>query len=208
MVEAVLFDYGGVLTDGGRLSSTPRAVAQFFELDPDQVSIDDLHDSFGRGDISSEKFIAELNSRYGHNRSITAEDYVSINNDIYQPLASIHDLAAKLRSHGIKTGILSNVNGLIADRLMAERGYDNFYPNILSHQVGARKPEPEIYAIALDKLGIPTERVLYIDDNPKNLEPARTLGMLTMHASSESQLLKAIPALFENRNHVDINQLD
>ncbi len=207
MIEAVLFDYGGVLTDGGRADSTARAIASFFHLWPNEVKVDDLHDSFGRGAISTKAFIAELNKRYGQTRKITAEDYASINKPIYEPRASIHELAATLRNQEIKTGILSNVNHLIADQLEAGGGYSNFDPIILSHQVGLRKPEPGIYAVALESLGLSAESVLFIDDIPKNLEPARALGILTMHAFSEKQLLKAIPALLSDRNGIDITRL-
>lgn len=208
MIEAVLFDYGGVLTDGGKESSTARAVAEFFGIESDKIDIDDLQDSFGRGQMTAEQFIAELNLRYGQTKPISASDYASINNDVYQPNVVVHGIVSKLRDHEIKTGIVSNINELIADRLAEAGGFVGFEPVILSYEVGLRKPEPQIYQLALETLDLPPESILYIDDKPKNLEPAKALGMLTVHAAGEKQLSKVLPALFQRLNDIDIRELD
>lgn len=191
--DAVLFDYGGVLTDGGRSGSTEAAVAEFFGIETADMA--DLHDEFGRGAMDVDEFIAVVNKRFAKDKQMTADDYVAINQPIYTPDQAIHDLAAVVRKAGVKTGILSNVNQLIADELVSREAYHQFYPIILSHEAGLRKPEPEIYAEALEELAMPAERVVFVDDNPTNLEPAKKLGMFTVHAFSTKQLLKAIPTV-------------
>ena len=46
--------------------------------------------------------------------------------------------------------------------------------------VGVRKPDPAIYALVLDRLGLPAADCVFVDDLPGNLKPARALGMGTV----------------------------
>ncbi|MFI7127268.1 HAD family hydrolase [Nonomuraea sp. NPDC050153] len=50
----------------------------------------------------------------------------------------------------------------------------------ISSDLGARKPDPAPYAAVLDGLGVPPGEVLFVDDRPANLAPARALGMRTL----------------------------
>ena len=43
--------------------------------------------------------------------------------------------------------------------------------------VGTRKPEPEIYAITLERLGLPAEACVFVDDLEPNVDAAKTAGM-------------------------------
>lgn len=53
-------------------------------------------------------------------------------------------------------------------------------PWIISSDVGSRKPSPEIYLHLLDRLEVSPERVVFVDDRPKNLDGARQVGMQTI----------------------------
>lgn len=50
---------------------------------------------------------------------------------------------------------------------------------ILSSQVGVRKPDPRMFTAALDALGVTADEALFVDDNRKNCDAARALGMRT-----------------------------
>jgi putative hydrolase of the HAD superfamily len=54
--------------------------------------------------------------------------------------------------------------------------------------LGLRKPEPEIFRLALDVLGKPAERVLFIDDRPPNIATASALGIHAIHFTGEADL--------------------
>ncbi len=51
---------------------------------------------------------------------------------------------------------------------------------VISGELGIRKPAPEIYALAAERLERPPERCVFVDDLPGNLKPARALGMATV----------------------------
>ena len=55
----------------------------------------------------------------------------------------------------------------------------HFSAFIVSSQIGARKPDPRMFNAALDALGVKPEEALFVDDNRKNCDAARALGMRT-----------------------------
>ena len=57
----------------------------------------------------------------------------------------------------------------------------HFKDGIFSHLVGVRKPNIEIYKLVLTKTGSLPEECVYIDDKAELLEPARELGMQSIH---------------------------
>ena len=67
--------------------------------------------------------------------------------------------------------------------------------------VGLRKPDPAIYRLAFAQLGVPGERIVFLDDIGANLKAARELGMTTI------KVLDAEQALRELEEHVGIDLL-
>jgi len=61
--------------------------------------------------------------------------------------------------------------------------------------VGLRKPDPRIYALVCDKLGVEPARVAFLDDIGRNLKPARQLGMATIKVDDPEQALRELGAL-------------
>lgn len=65
-------------------------------------------------------------------------------------------------------------------------------PWIISSDGGSRKPSPEIYLHLLDRLGVSPERVVFVDDRPKNLDGARQVGMQTILFDPLGQALSSL----------------
>ena len=61
--------------------------------------------------------------------------------------------------------------------------------------VGLRKPDPRIYSLVCEKLGLPPSRVAFLDDIGRNLKPARELGMATIKVDDPEQALRELGAL-------------
>src|SRR5690606_6991821 len=67
-----------------------------------------------------------------------------------------------------------------------------------SAQVGVAKPDPAIYAIAVERAAVPTRRCLFVDDRAENVEAARALGMTGTLFREPADLRRALaPALGE-----------
>ena len=60
---------------------------------------------------------------------------------------------------------------------------------------GMRKPEPEIYALTLERLGLPGEACAFVDDLEVNLPPARAAGMHAIHFRDTAQAVAELDAL-------------
>ena len=63
--------------------------------------------------------------------------------------------------------------------------------------VGMRKPEPEIYELTLERLGLPAAACLFVDDTEVNCDAARALGMTTVHFRDTQQALAEISAALD-----------
>jgi putative hydrolase of the HAD superfamily len=72
---------------------------------------------------------------------------------------------AELRRRGFGLGVISNWDSS-ARSLLADHGLAEFFdPIVISSEVGSEKPAPEIFRIALERVGLPGEQCLYVGDN-------------------------------------------
>jgi putative hydrolase of the HAD superfamily len=94
---------------------------------------------------------------------------------------------AAAKRAGVRTGLLSNSWG--QGRYDRSRFAELFDAVVISGEVGMRKPDPAIYALACERLGRAAERCVFVDDLPGNLKPARAIGMATvLHRDAASTL--------------------
>ena len=64
-----------------------------------------------------------------------------------------------------------------------------FHVVLESSKLGVRKPDPRIYRIACDRLGVAPAEVVYLDDLGVNLKPARAIGMTTIKVGDAAAAL-------------------
>jgi epoxide hydrolase-like predicted phosphatase len=98
------------------------------------------------------------------------------------------------RAAGVRTGLLSNSWG--AGRYDRAALAALFDATVISGEVGLRKPDPAIYALAAERLGLAPADCVFVDDLPGNLKPARALGMATvLHRGDAAQTLAEVGAV-------------
>lgn len=200
MIKAVLFDYGGVLTPGGTSGCVQRIFGQIYGIDP--VLINEDYDVLFRarqGKMTTQEFFDEMNRRHPEGERATAEKYLALC-DTFVKSEPVYDLAARLRQQGVATGILSNINDIVADELRARGFYDGFSPVILSCEEKLAKPEPEFYQIAVDRLGVSPHEIAFVDDQEKCRPPAEALGMHFILATSPAQIVHDTEEMVRNEN--------
>jgi putative hydrolase of the HAD superfamily len=107
--------------------------------------------------------------------------------------AMLGAVAAAKRA-GIRTGLISNSWGeaLVYDRDAFPDLFDTW---VISHEVGLRKPDPEIYALAVDRLGVPAEECVFVDDLGGNLKPAAAIGMATIKHTAAGETIPQLEQL-------------
>jgi epoxide hydrolase-like predicted phosphatase len=104
------------------------------------------------------------------------------------------------RRAGTRTALLSNSwgDGLAYDPALLTELFDAW---VISSQVGLRKPDPAIYQLVSERLGVPPEACVFVDDLAGNLKPARALGMATvLHRGDAAETLAAVRPLLRQRD--------
>lgn len=66
---------------------------------------------------------------------------------------------------------------------------------IYSHEEGVHKPDPRIYAIAIERLGVAPGEIVFLDDRPENVDAARVAGIQAVLFTSTAQAIADIEAL-------------
>ena len=85
--------------------------------------------------------------------------------------------------------MLSNGVVEIVSRLRSERRLEQCFDVVVaSCEVGTCKPDPEIYRICLERLGLAVDATLFVDDRMENLQGARDIGLHTLHFLGESSV--------------------
>ena len=98
-----------------------------------------------------------------------------------------------LRSRGVKVAIVSNCSEHTRD-LLESNGVAELADTLaLSYEVGAEKPAAEIFTYALDQLGVPVRRALFVDDQPSYCAGAAALGITAVQIA-RGELDGKVPA--------------
>jgi|GEM_PF-159447 haloacid dehalogenase superfamily, subfamily IA, variant 3 with third motif having DD or ED/haloacid dehalogenase superfamily, subfamily IA, variant 1 with third motif having Dx(3-4)D or Dx(3-4)E len=127
------------------------------------------------GAESSEEFLR----RFGfENAEETAREYVS---DFVTFDSDFIIFAEHCAVNGIKLSLLSNDIGIFSRSIREVYGIEKyFYDSVVSAEVGLRKPDPAIFTLALNRLGLSASECVFVDDLPDNLEAAQKLGISTV----------------------------
>ena len=114
-----------------------------------------------------------------------ADKRIAIQADCFQHLhPGILPMLSSLKAQGIKIGLITNCFSEEARLIRESELYPLFDAPCLSWEVGIRKPDPTIYHVCLEKLGIPAEHCLYVGDGgSRELETARSLGIHAVQAT-------------------------
>jgi len=179
-IKAVLFDLGHVLIDFDHLRAaeslscfTDKSAQEIFNLFFDS----ELTALFEEGKISPREFFTEV--RRMLNLKIDYYQFVPIWNEIFffsEKNLGVYQLACKIKNT-YKFAVLSNINILHLEYIKKTFPLLNTFTIIASNELGLRKPHPDIYRKALQKLGEPAESVFYIDDRVELVASASKLGM-------------------------------
>jgi len=185
-IEAVVFDYGGVLTlpvrdsiaawleaDGVEPASFSRTLKAWLSRDAEDGT--PIH-RLETGELSVAEFDALLAAELTtvHGGPVEPTGVLDRLFAGMQPDPSMFALVEDLREAGLRVGLLSNSWGNTYPRERIDALFD---PVVISGEVGLRKPRAEIYELALERLGLPANRVLFVDDAEPNILGARCVGL-------------------------------
>jgi putative hydrolase of the HAD superfamily len=202
-VEAVISDFGGVLT-------TPLIRSFMAFQDVTGISMETLgttmqriaeadgeHPLFEleRGRITEAAFLErmadELEGDLGHRPEM--HRFGEIYFEALHPNEPMIELMRELKADGLRLALLTNNVREWEPVWRSMLPVDEIFEFVVdSAFVGCRKPERRIYEIALERLGLPATSCLFVDDVEVNVEAARELGLTAVHFRANDQ---AIPEM-------------
>jgi putative hydrolase of the HAD superfamily len=195
---AVIFDFGGVLTTN--LDNSARAFAQECGLPDDAylhaVTVHPegrrLYAELELGNINQDTWNAGIAELIG----IDGTDLMRRALSTLRPEPLLVEAVRAIRRAGLKTAVLSNS--------MGTSPFNPYEPweltanhdvVVLSEQVRLRKPDPRIYQLALEGLGLQGPDCIFVDDIATNLPPAQALGITTIHATDPTRTVQQLRGL-------------
>jgi epoxide hydrolase-like predicted phosphatase len=195
--RGLIIDYGGVLTTDPFASFqafckveglAPDTVRDRFRDDPEARS---LLARLETGELPS----AEFEPAFAALLEVSSERLLHRLFGGMEPDAEMIEGMRAVHRRGARIGLLSNSVGEAAvyDRALLDELFDAW---VISSEVGLRKPDPAIYELAAQRIGLPATACVYVDDLAGNLKPARALGMATvLHRGDAAATLAEIDAL-------------
>ena len=191
-ISAIVFDVGGVLSKD-MIDTKLIDLARSYNLDTGAVMEvrDRYRDRADLGQVSDDMFWNELLEHFGV--SATPQD---VEIDSYLELVDGTLDVAKVLSQTYRTAILSNDSREMSALRRRKFGFDTVFSTIvISAEVGVKKPDPTIYRVLLDRLGVPANECVFIDNNQANVDAAKSLGMQAIRFESAPQLREALAAM-------------
>lgn len=178
-IEALFLDIGGVLLTNGWDHHMRRQAADRFRFDYEEMN--DRHhmtfDTYEVGKLSLDEYLQRV--VFYEPRSFTLEEFKTYMFAQSQPYSDMIELVRKLRDrYGLKVAAVSNEGRELTVYRIHEFALDEIIDYFISSCfVHFRKPDVDMYRMALDIGSVTPERAVYIEDRPMFVEVAQSLGI-------------------------------
>jgi putative hydrolase of the HAD superfamily len=208
MIQAIVSDFGGVLTSP--LLQAFNRVQDDIEVPVEaygaamaySLSHDGEHPLYvlERGEITEAEFL----ERVGRGLEVVLGRHVELHGfgarlmDALEPNQELFDhYSALRRDRGLRFALLTNNVREWESAWRAKLPIDELFELVVdSAFVGMRKPEPEIYALTLERLGLPAAACVFVDDLEPNVVAAREAGMRGIVYRDTAQAIAELDALW------------
>jgi putative hydrolase of the HAD superfamily len=194
-LEAIIFDFGGVLVSFEELDSFREQEAQL-GLQPGSLAEMLWQSPDWRlaavGAITDEEYWLRIGPRLGFSTPEAIRGFTESLFRDAQTDPQMANLVTRLGSQ-YRIGLLSNASDILP-RLLGERyGLAGLFDvEVISALVGLAKPDPAIYQLALDRLGTAPEATVFVDDQEPNVAAAASLGIRAIQFVGYEELIAAL----------------
>ena len=197
MSQAVVFDVGRVLFQWQLGALFEKLIADRDELDwfLANVVTEEWHFEHDRGralaDMVPER-IALFPQYEAHIRAYA----MRFNETVPGPVEGTHAIVERLAGKGVPLFCLTNFGDEFWDMFRSTQPvFDHFADIIVSGVEKVAKPDPRIYAMMCERLGVPPQACIYLDDLGINCKPAAAMGMHAIKVTSGEQALADLSAV-------------
>jgi putative hydrolase of the HAD superfamily len=189
-VRGLIVDFGGVLTTNVfdsfkafcRAEGLPEdAVKNMFREQGEGLA---LLRQLEKGELTA----AEFSEKFSPLLGVSSENLVERLFGGVGPDEPMVEAVRRARKAGIRTGLISNSwgEGLAYDQAMLDELFDAV---VISGDVGLHKPQPEIFLMGAERIGVAPEECVFVDDLRENCAGAEAVGMKAiLHRGSAGTL--------------------
>jgi putative hydrolase of the HAD superfamily len=188
-IRALFLDIGGVLLTNGWDHYARRRAAETFGLDYEEM--DERHhltfDTYEEGKLSLDDYLTRV--IFYKDREFSSQDFKSFMFAQSKPYPDMITLVSALKEHyNLRIAAVSNEGRELTVYRIKKFELGSFIDFFVSSCfVHYRKPDPDIYRMALDIAQVAPEEVLYIEDRLMFVEVARSIGLQGVcHSDFES----------------------
>lgn len=182
-LTTLLLDIGGIILTNGWDRQMRRKAAEHFDLDYEEM--DERHhltfDTYEEGKLTLDEYLTRV--VFYRERPYTREDFKSFMFAQSQPYSQMIDYFSGLKArHHLRIGTVSNEGRELTTHRIEKFGLKSFVDFFISSCfVHIRKPDKDLFRMALDISQAQPEEAVYIDDREMFVEVAATLGIHGIH---------------------------
>jgi putative hydrolase of the HAD superfamily len=204
-ITALFLDIGGVLLNNGWDRLARRRVAKHFELE--WAEMEERHrltfETHEEGKLTFEEYLSRV--VFYQKRPFTRAQFRRFMCAQSKPYPEMIALVARLKvRYGLKIAVVSNEAREVNDYRIRKFKLAGFVDSFISSCfTGLRKPDADMYRLALDVSQTPARQVLYIENTPMFVEVAEDLGIRgILHTDYRSTCAKLASLGFENEGGI------
>ena len=181
-ISTLFLDIGGVLLTNGWDRKARRLAGETFGLDCEEM--DERHhltfDTYEEGKLSLDEYLDRI--VFYEERPFTRDNFRTFMFAQSRAFPEMIELVSQLKArHGLKVAAVSNEGRELNEHRIRTFGLGKFIDFFISSSfVHYRKPDADIFRIALDIAQVAPEQVVYIDDRPMFVDVARNMGIQGM----------------------------
>jgi putative hydrolase of the HAD superfamily len=203
MIEAVIFDFGGVITTSpfeafARFEAARGLPADIIRRVNAANHLENAWAKFERAEIDlaafDELFAAESRAL---GAEVRGRDVLPLLSGALRPdmVEALRRIKARFKTGCITNNLPANAIGSNHGRTLYVADVMALFDHVIeSAKIGLRKPDPRVYEMMVQQLGVDPTACVYLDDLGVNLKPARAIGMTTIKVLTGEQAIADLEA--------------
>jgi putative hydrolase of the HAD superfamily len=204
VIEAVIWDFGGVLTTSpfeafARFETERGLPADIIRRTNANNHWENAWAKFERAEVDLETFDRLFAAEsLGLGAEVRGRDVLPLLSGDLRPdmVEALRQTKARFKTGCITNNLPANAIGSLSGRSLYIAEVMALFDHIIeSAKIGLRKPDPRIYRMMVEALGVDPKNCVYLDDLGINLKPAREMGMTTIKVVSAPQAIAELEAV-------------
>ena len=202
-IEAVIFDFGGVLTSSpfeafARYETERGLPVDIIRRTNAANHLENAWAKFERAEVdidTFDKLFAEESRALG--AEVRGRDVLPLLQGDLRPemVEALKRIKAQFKTGCITNNLPANAIGSMTGRSLYIAEVMVLFDHVIeSAKIGLRKPDPRIYRMMVETLRVDPKNCVYLDDLGVNLKPAREMGMTTIKVTSGAQAIAGLEA--------------